>query len=368
MDGDRFDGITRRLAQGVSRREALRKIAGGAIGGSLALGGLRRAGAQANKVGVCHQTGSASNPFEYIEVSENAVPAHAAHGDTINPDFSSDELNCGGCGIVCASNEGCCGGVCIDIQSDVTNCGGCGISCDDGIACTTDTCSGGVCANTPVDAACDDGDACTTDTCVVGTGCVSTPLNCDDGIACTTDTCSGGVCANTPVDAACDDGDACTTDTCVVGTGCVNTLKDCSGVANECNDGICIADGSCQAVPTPGEPCVINGEDGTCSSTGTCVPNCVPTNGICTTSADCCAVSEVCEGGVCKLPTTCNLPLQSAQPRIRNSRDVAVLRQWLLRPEYPGEPDGRAGPTPRSTCTSTRRARAVSILTSMPGR
>jgi hypothetical protein len=38
-----------------------------------------------NKVTICHHTGSANHPFVTITISESALKAHLAHGDTIGP-------------------------------------------------------------------------------------------------------------------------------------------------------------------------------------------------------------------------------------------------------------------------------------------
>ncbi|PIV99657.1 MAG: hypothetical protein COW42_10320 [Deltaproteobacteria bacterium CG17_big_fil_post_rev_8_21_14_2_50_63_7] len=75
--------------------------------------------------------------------------------------FESDPDNCGGCGIVCGTNESCqnfecrcpsvwgdtnytsCGGVCTYIGSDPLNCGGCNIECTSDELCISGSCEAG---------------------------------------------------------------------------------------------------------------------------------------------------------------------------------------------------------------------------------
>src|SRR3990172_2145718 len=139
--------------------------------------------------------------------------------------------------------------------------------CDDANACTTDTCVGGVCDNTPIN--CDDGIACTNDSCDQATGCVFTPddSRCDDTIACTNDSCDQATgCVFTPDDSRCDDTIACTNDSCDQMAGCMNA-PDCS------------LDPSCDLGSGPGCS-AIRGVDATTIMAGNCFTGEIGTTGV----------------------------------------------------------------------------------------
>ncbi len=58
------------------------------------------------KVGICHRTGSATNPWVFVEVSENAVPAPQNHGDVIGVSSRADCPQPPPVPAACASNRG----------------------------------------------------------------------------------------------------------------------------------------------------------------------------------------------------------------------------------------------------------------------
>ncbi len=131
MDNHRFDALTKMLATGTSRRCVLKGLAVGLGTGLLD----RRATAQDEtgiKVGICHRTESASNPYRYIEVDVASLPDHAAHGDLVTcPNGQAPDQNCDCLTSTCLPvsplaqdcyidgttiNEACCeGSICSDL-------------------------------------------------------------------------------------------------------------------------------------------------------------------------------------------------------------------------------------------------------------
>src|SRR4051812_13101602 len=75
MDGHRFDALARTVAV-TSRRQLLRAMAAGALGG--VLGSRASVAGAADKVFVCHKGKTQS-------IAASALPAHLGHGDTEGP-------------------------------------------------------------------------------------------------------------------------------------------------------------------------------------------------------------------------------------------------------------------------------------------
>jgi hypothetical protein len=78
MDDQGFDQLARAVATGHSRRTAVKALAG-AVLGLLAARDGHPAGAAGDRIRVCHRTGSATNPYVYILVSDNPNGPHSKH-------------------------------------------------------------------------------------------------------------------------------------------------------------------------------------------------------------------------------------------------------------------------------------------------
>ncbi len=161
----------------------------------------------------------------------------------------------------CTSQEYCLDGTCVGESK----------SCDDGIPCTIDTCEGGACIHLPPPGHCATAAGCTPVgsnpvdapclVCAATDVLVADPSQdgqacSDDGIPCTEDRCSSGVCLHPPAPQTC-----VTADGGCVGVGeeiapclvCADTgIGQASGVGAPCEDG---------------DPCT---EDEVCGSNGQC--------------------------------------------------------------------------------------------------
>ncbi|MEE9296322.1 MAG: hypothetical protein V3W34_15365 [Phycisphaerae bacterium] len=212
------------------------------------------------------------------------------------------------------------------------------VSCDDGNPCTEDICVDGKCVHTPVNCtdtfcadyechpagaegncdsvtpqhegeACDDadpcntGEACQAGACLGGSAVTCTDPNPDD---CASPVCdaagSEGNCngsANEPDDTPCDDGLFCNeNETCQAGSCTGGNAVDCSGLSDQCNNGVCDDDLD-QCVPDPapheGDPC----DDGLyCNENETCqAGSCTGGNDPCPGHCD--EVNDECLGACC---------------------------------------------------------------------
>ena len=80
MDPKRFDEFSKGLAAATSRRNLVKGLGGGILGGAFALAGLGRADAKPAKVGICHHTGNRNIPVVYEEVSASTAATLLARG------------------------------------------------------------------------------------------------------------------------------------------------------------------------------------------------------------------------------------------------------------------------------------------------
>jgi hypothetical protein len=186
--------------------------------------------------------------------------------------------------------------------------------CNDGLECTTDVCTRGVCSNAPLAAhtvcahgnvcngagacvpcvsevECNDGLECTADQCVnaqcahppvvSGTGCAhggicdgsgsclppcASSADCDDSLECTNDVCNSGVCSHAPLAAhtVCAHGNVCDgAGACVP---CVTALECDDGL--ECTTDQCVSAQCAHPPVAAGTSCA---HDGTCDGAGSCL-------------------------------------------------------------------------------------------------
>lgn len=257
MDAQRFDALTRSVAERMTRRRLLR-----GVGGGLAAALLGRPVAGAPR---CKQIDQSCRTTADCCPNENGTYCAGTKKTTCQP--CAGTICKGGCTIcspteivdptlncacVCRPGLTRCNGVCLDLQSDAANCGGCGQSCDDGNVCTTDACLAGQCSNT-----------------IIPSCCESDP-ECEDGDLCTTNSCVGNQCQIAPV--VCPGEDLCTGVGCAPPTGCF-TFSRCDD-GNDCTEDSCDqGTGACQNIPLTGTACVLpgSGNTGVCAN-GTCVP------------------------------------------------------------------------------------------------
>ena len=121
----------------------------------------------AGKVTICHATGSATNPYVLLKLSEAAcIDAHRDHArDFVDVDGGDcnhaaclpqaapcdatlpccGSSSCVGGSCQCPSGQTFCGATCVDTSRDANNCGGCGHTCPGGSLCGAGVCGSPSC-------------------------------------------------------------------------------------------------------------------------------------------------------------------------------------------------------------------------------
>jgi hypothetical protein len=245
---DDFDALARELAQGLSRREALRRVCGGFAGAILASLGAGRAW------GAPNPCASYCNSLRHPAQRKNCNNACKQCGDNVQnvcPALDSDKVAC------CNQGTGCCSGACTPLGT-AQNCRGCG-----------DTCPGvTVCVSA-----------------MAGCQCPSGTALC--GTTCCANTCCNGACCN--AGEACLNG-ACTAASTCSGDACTGTLVIC-GSSGEC---------SCYAIAEGGNLCLSGGvaQPQSCTTSADC-----PAGYACAKGGPVCAQNGL-SGSFC-LPTGC---------------------------------------------------------------
>jgi Stigma-specific protein, Stig1 len=289
------DAIARALAQGMSRREALRK-GGLAFAATMAMSpadAFARLRGHCPKHHVkcgkkcCPKGEICIHPKHKHKHGKHAKPHCACpagtkrqHGKCVSTakcingqttcsgtcvSLTHDPKNCGACGHACAAGLVCanskcvsscpapttnCSGGCVNLDTDPFNCGKCGGSCGAGKEC-----GAGVCVN-----------PCPSGTTTCNGGCVdlrNDPQNCGAcGKVCATGTvCANGVCA-----ASCASGQTLCNGICV---NLANSAKNCGTCGHVCASGqVCTPSGT-----TPPGMCASScGGSGTVVCAGSCCP------------------------------------------------------------------------------------------------
>jgi hypothetical protein len=256
-----LDALARELASGqISRRAALRRLAGAAIGLTVA---------------------SVPGASALASTDSKKCPKSRRCGDKCCPKHASCKR--GKC--KCDSGYAKCGKKCVDFQSDATHCGDCDTVCDPGRACI-----GGTCAecSTPEDCPQADGD-CKAATCENG---VCGEVNDDNDFPSAGQCFSSSCVAGTPSVQPRDQGTACNENGGSVCNGsgqCVvpcSTNTDCGGNASPCSKQFC-AGGYCMTRETDGQECGAQG----------CGPGMI--RALCCTNGICSQVCGDCECVTC---------------------------------------------------------------------